>query len=278
MKMRNIMDSLNRLAPPDWQESWDKSGLQTGDPEAEIKKILVALDMDGATLNEALAFEADLVVTHHPLFFSPAPGLRSYIPEEDIIRRLVKADIQVFSAHTNLDAAPWGVNDVLARHLDLEEGLQETPLFPLGPEVTSPDIYPQRHLYRQKSPGFAALCLAETDTFALLKRLIQKIGPVVQINFSGLKPIHRIVLSGGSWDGSWLEALTRSKADAVITGEMKYHEQIACRERGIAVYTLGHGQSEWPCIRVMAEHLRRETDCTVKRAAGTDYRQAFSAL
>ena len=109
MKLKAIIKSMECLAPADWQEDWDKSGLQMGDPEEEVPKILLALDADSRAAEKASACGAGLIITHHPLFFNPAEGLRSYVPEEALLRRLIKEDIAVYSAHTNLDAAPWSL-------------------------------------------------------------------------------------------------------------------------------------------------------------------------
>lgn len=255
MKLKEITDLLNTLAPHDWQESWDKSGLQIGDPEKEVKSLLLALDMNSPALAEAEAFGADLIVTHHPLFFNPPEALRAYVPEEALIRRLIKADIDVFSAHTNLDAAPWGVNYAMARALGFEEQLEAEPLFPLDGPKTPPEVYGNAGLYRQKKPGFAAIVRRKTERCELIESCKKSFSTQVQLNFSENAAVSRIVLSGGSWDGAWNGRLKEANVDAVICGEMKYHDRLACLERGIAVFCVGHGESEMPVLDVLADFL-----------------------
>lgn len=102
-------------------EKWDNVGLQLGDPEQSISRLMIALDLDSQVLEKALDLNADMIITHHPLIFKPLKNLDYSTPHHAMIRKLVRSDIAVYSAHTNLDSAQFGLNQYLAEKLGLEE-------------------------------------------------------------------------------------------------------------------------------------------------------------
>ncbi len=118
--LNQILPLLNKLAPAAWAESWDRVGLQLGDTGVAIDKILVCLDVLPAVVEEARQRGAQLLISHHPLFFTPISSLNFSSPAGRLISDLVKAELNVYVVHTNLDVAPGGVNDVLARRIGLE--------------------------------------------------------------------------------------------------------------------------------------------------------------
>ncbi|MDR1997848.1 MAG: Nif3-like dinuclear metal center hexameric protein [Candidatus Margulisbacteria bacterium] len=121
MKLKAVIQVLNRIAPPQYACSWDKQiGLQLGDKHAAIKKILVTLDVTSQIVDKAVRQKADLIVAHHALFFRPLENIDLHQPLGRNIAKLLKNNIAVFVAHTNLDAAPDGVNWALARRSGLE--------------------------------------------------------------------------------------------------------------------------------------------------------------
>ncbi len=262
MKLKHIVHYLEAVVPLAWQEDWDKSGLQIGDPEQDIHKVLVALDADGQALAKALEVHADLIVTHHPLFFHPLAGVRSYVPEEKIVRTLLQNNISVYSMHTNLDAAPWGVNDKLARKLGFGRNLLREPLIPLGMEqlpINLTALFPTSTYYRGMTPGFVSLVELPLTRFDLWRNCQDKLQAPCQVNFAEDSQLNLIALSGGSWDNSWLETAVTRGVQAIITGEMRYHEQVACRERGIATYTVGHDVSERQVLPFVADVLKAKS-------------------
>lgn len=128
VKCQVVIEALERLAPRKLAEEWDNVGLQLGSPAQETVKVIVALDLNEAVVTQAEAKGANLIVCHHPLIFKPLSKIRTDLPEGRLLARLIKADIAVYAAHTNLDIAAGGVNDVLAGRLGLRsiEGLAAT--------------------------------------------------------------------------------------------------------------------------------------------------------
>jgi dinuclear metal center YbgI/SA1388 family protein len=119
-RVRDLATVLEAWAPPGSKLDFDRVGLQVGDPEAEIDRVLVALDLTPAVLAEAESWGAGLVVTHHPLLFRPLERLVPTDLTGALAYGLARAGIAYYAAHTNLDTAPGGVSFALAERLGLE--------------------------------------------------------------------------------------------------------------------------------------------------------------
>ncbi len=119
--VKDIIATLEQHYPSYLCASWDNSGLQLGSPLAVVKKVGVALDLDPYIVANAIEAEVDMIITHHPLFFKGIKSLRSDSSWGAMIYRLISANIAVYAAHTNLDAAPRGLNQRLAEMLGLQD-------------------------------------------------------------------------------------------------------------------------------------------------------------
>jgi dinuclear metal center YbgI/SA1388 family protein len=119
VKCQVIMDAMETLAPRHLAEHWDNVGLLVGNPAQTINKILIALDVTRAVVEQAVEDGVDLIIAHHPLIFKSIKTIRTDLPQGQILSSLLKSNIGVYAAHTNLDIATGGVNDVLAATLDL---------------------------------------------------------------------------------------------------------------------------------------------------------------
>lgn len=116
----DVMAVLEAWAPPAWAEPWDNVGLQVGDPADPAGTVLCALEVTDAVLAEARERGAGLLVVHHPLIFKPLKALRwDSGAAARRLRDLVRAGLAVYAAHTNLDVAPGGTNDLLAERVGL---------------------------------------------------------------------------------------------------------------------------------------------------------------
>lgn len=121
LSAQTLIRYLEELAPKRLAFDWDNVGLQLGNPQNSVKKIMVSLDVDEAVLDEAIAMGADFIVTHHPFIFRPLSTLRTDLPLGKLIARAVVEKISIYAAHTNLDVAAGGVNDALAERLQLTD-------------------------------------------------------------------------------------------------------------------------------------------------------------
>ena len=127
LTVQDIMDTMEAWAPAAYAYSWDKVGLCIGDPKAKVTKVVTCLTVDHKVVQVAKRAKAEMIVSHHPLIWEALTVLRTDDSHTKLCLELAEAGIACFSAHTNLDVAPDGVNDLLATQLGLEQG---KPLFP----------------------------------------------------------------------------------------------------------------------------------------------------
>jgi dinuclear metal center YbgI/SA1388 family protein len=125
IRVQDLNGLLNNLFPPQFAEEWDNVGLQVGDPQAVVEKVLVCLDPTGAALEQAARVSAQLIISHHPLIFRPPKTLTPTDSTGRLVWQAARDGIAVLSAHTNLDRARPGLNDWLAERLGL---VDVTPL------------------------------------------------------------------------------------------------------------------------------------------------------
>ena len=119
MKIKEITDAIERFAPLALQEGYDNAGLVVGDPEREVGRALLAVDVTEEVLAEAEREGCDLVVTHHPIVFHPLKRLNEADYVQRCVARAVRRDIALYACHTNLDSAPNGMSWRLASELGI---------------------------------------------------------------------------------------------------------------------------------------------------------------
>ena len=122
--VREIEQALFRLAPKEGAMDWDNVGQLLGDPEAEVRRVLVALDITEAVADEAIAENCQLIVSHHPVMnckWLPVQTVRQDTPQGHLLLKILRSGLSAICMHTNLDVAPGGVNDALAAALGLED-------------------------------------------------------------------------------------------------------------------------------------------------------------
>ncbi|KUG04743.1 hypothetical protein ASZ90_017882 [hydrocarbon metagenome] len=120
-RVKDVVNMIEGYFPLHLAESWDNPGLQIGSCNRPVERVLISLDLDLEILEKALLERADLIITHHPLFFKPMKSINFDMPEGALIKGLIRSDISVYSAHTNLDAGELGLSQVLAERLELQE-------------------------------------------------------------------------------------------------------------------------------------------------------------
>ena len=123
----DVVSVLQARYPPSWAEPWDAVGLTCGDPDAPVRRVLLAVDPVAVVVDEALAFQADLLITHHPLLLRGVHTVAAGTTKGQAVHRLVRGGVALVSMHTNADVARPGVSDALADALGL------TDLRPLDP-------------------------------------------------------------------------------------------------------------------------------------------------
>jgi dinuclear metal center YbgI/SA1388 family protein len=244
-RVRDVIQAVSEIAPPRLAESWDNVGLQVGDPGRPVTRIMTCLEVTENTIDEALRLNADLIIAHHPLIFKPISVLDQSEPAGSLIAGLVRHEISVIAAHTNLDSACWSTNSVLAEMLGFESR---------GPLVPAPDEDPETS--GGKTPGLGLRTLLDQPliTGQLADHVKQRMGlDRVRISGPEKQGISKVAICTGS-GGSFI-CRASMVADAYVTGEISYHHAVEAAQRKLSVIELGHYESEVVVVGPLAKKL-----------------------
>lgn len=229
VKIKEVVDALERFAPLPLEESYDNAGLQIGLTEAEVSGALLCLDVTESVIDEAMEKGCNMIVSHHPLIFRKLAHITGQTYVERCVAKAIKNDIVIVAMHTNLDAVEGGVNHQIAERL----GLKDVRFFGHQQAVDG----------RNGGNGVVGDLEKPLEARAFIQKL-KEIFHVkcVQTNQMLKYPIRSVAVCGGA--GSFLidEAIGEG-ADAFITGEVGYHEFFG-HEQMIQIVALGHYQSE----------------------------------
>lgn len=243
MTVQQILDYVNELAPASMKEDWDNVGLLCGRRDQEVHKILVALDPFLDVCREAAEVEADLIVTHHPLIFAAQKAVTSDTTVGQAVLFLASHGISAINAHTNLDCAPNGVNDVLARALGL---LAVEVLHPVGTDG-------QGQPYGLLRAGTVAE-MPLLDFMTMVKARLHT--PVLRY-VDGGKPVHRVAVGGGACGSEFMDAL-EAGCDTFVTSDVKYNQFWDAHDLGLNLIDAGHFYTENPVCAVLAAKLHAQ--------------------
>lgn len=236
----DVLSFLETLAPQKEKMDWDNVGLLCGSRKKEVTKILIALDPFEAVAAEAAAIGADLIVTHHPLIFRP---IRSVTDDSSIgrtIQALIRADISAINAHTNLDCAPGGVNDILASKL----GLQNIRV--INPTHTDENGR-EWGLLRQGN-------VEEQPLAAFLQTVKDNLHCPVLRYTEGAQNVRRVAVGGGACADELCEALDAG-CDTFVTSDIKYNPFWDAHDNGLNLIDAGHFYTENPICEVLYKIL-----------------------
>lgn len=233
---------LDAAIPFAWAEEWDRVGLLVGDPSAVVTRVLVTLDATHSALDRATAAGVNVVVTHHPAFLDPLGAVVAAQGSAGVVFEAARRDIALIACHTNLDRSPEGA-DALARELGLEI---------VGAlECREPDDRPD-------VPRAGRLCAApDAGTLGDMAALVgRQLGVGTRIWGDPAARVSRVALAPGS-GRSLVDAAITAGADALVTGELRYHVAHDAQERGLLVVEAGHDATEWPLTRALARLVGR---------------------
>jgi dinuclear metal center YbgI/SA1388 family protein len=121
IKFSDIINFMEEIAPIQLAESWDNAGVIVGSQDAIIEKVMVCLDVTSKVVKDAVERKVDLIISHHPFIFKGLKSINLDTPQGNAIHCIIANGISVYSAHTNYDYAPKGVNHQLAEKLELNE-------------------------------------------------------------------------------------------------------------------------------------------------------------
>ena len=240
--VNDVISFLGKLAPEYMKEEWDNVGLLCGSPSTPVTKILVALDPFEHVCRETAEVGAQLLVTHHPLIFTP---LTSVTDETSIGRSVMvlnKHGISALCAHTNLDCAPGGVNDVLATALGLSD---MTIIDPSGTDE------------RGKSYGLLRCGYVEESTLeSFMAQVKANLGTPTLRFVRGNSTVHKVAVGGGACAGA-IPVVKAAGCDTFVTADAKYNQFWDAKEAGLNLIDAGHFYTENPVVAVLAAELSR---------------------
>lgn len=223
--VQQLYEAMQALAPLELAESWDNPGLLV-DCAGEVTRVLVTLDITPEVVAEAAAKHCEAIVAHHPVIFDPLKKLGP----QDVPFQLVRAGISAICMHTNLDAAPGGVNDVLADLLRIENRRDFADNCGRIGTLNVPTTAQQ---------------LAETCS-----RMLHTHCRFVEADH----PVEKLAEVSGA-GGSYLQQAIDEGADCLVTGEAAHHIAILAKQKGVGLVVAGHWGTEHPVVFALADAL-----------------------
>lgn len=232
MTVRELYELLEERYPASLREEWDHDGLMCcPDPDAEVVRVLTALDVTDATIARAAEIGANVILSHHPLIFDPITAVTPEHPTGRKLLSLIGEGISVISLHTRADAAPGGVNALLATALDLYG------IIPFGNGLG--------RIGSLEAPETVAE-FADRAAGALSS-------PTVLYGDAGI-PVQTVAVVGGSGK-SMIAAAKEAGADTLLSGRLSYETVNEARELGINLLEAGHFYTEALLPKRWAEDL-----------------------
>lgn len=246
MKLTELIDKLNEKFPENICESWDNVGLLLGNKDKDVKKVLIALEVNSKAIDKAIQERVDVIISHHPLIFK---SLKKITKDDMIgsrIMRLLKNDIAVYAMHTNLDSATGGLNDYVFKLLDLDA----------------------KRMYEDETKN------RPLRYFNLTKKMtIEEMVEVVKekLNISQLRVIYdeyytkKDIRSFALVTGSGMDFFNevKDKVDLFITADVKYHEAQDALEQGVSIIDFGHLESEVHAVDLLSNYLKETTNLQI---------------
>ena len=233
--VREIEQALFELAPREGAMDWDNVGHLLGDPDSQVSRVLVALDITEDVADEALAHGCELIVAHHPVMncrWLPVQSVRSDTPQGHLLLKLLRNGVSAICMHTNLDVAWGGVNDILAEKLKL---VDPGPLCDNG----------LGRVGRLEEPMDLA------DFVRFVSRSLGCNG----VRYAGAgKPVCRVAVGGGAC-GDFEDDAIRAGCDTFVTADLSYHQFLDAKGKGINLIDAGHFPTEDPVCEKLVQYV-----------------------
>ncbi len=240
-KVKEIYAFIDRIAPFAYQMKTDNSGLLIGDREREVKKIMISLDITEPVILEAIENKVDLLLSHHPFFFDPYKAITDETYHGRMALKLIENRISIICAHTNLDSAKGGINDVLCKKIGLPK-----------PEMLRLDDNADAGILRY----------GEYEKPMTMEEFLKKVKAALRadkITYTGelSDTVRRVAVCSGS-GASFMDLALSSGADTYFMGEAKYGNAQYAIENGMNVVLAGHFETEDIICEVLLDQINRE--------------------
>jgi dinuclear metal center YbgI/SA1388 family protein len=239
MLLSDLIKTFESLWPSTTAEEWDRVGLVTGNPRQDVTKVLLSVDVTDEVISDAISHGADLLLTHHPLLLRPVHDLSELTLKGNLISRAIRANLAIFSAHTNADIAEDGVSQSLAKALGLS-GLR--PLDESGAGVVG-------EIKKTTLLEFARLTA----------KVLPSVAQGIKVSGEPTREISKVALVAGAGD-SYLFKAQSAQVDLFITSDLRHHAAQDFIEQGKltggpALMDISHWAGEWMWLDKAAEIL-----------------------
>ncbi|MDF7799144.1 Nif3-like dinuclear metal center hexameric protein [Pontiellaceae bacterium B1224] len=246
MKLQNIIQTLEQIAPLSLAEEWDNVGLLINPLKPKnIKKVLLTIDLTEAVANEAISAKTDLIIAYHPILFRPVNRLNAENSYDRTVMKLIQKNIAVYSPHTALDSVIGGVNDWLA------DGVGEGEVSVLQP-LENTDAG-QGRMVELKKPIKLKTLSSRIKKYLGLKN-VRIASPAEDI------PIKTVALCAGAGT----DAFKGIQADCYLTGEMSHHNVLAATLSGSHVILCEHTNTERGYLPTFGKLLKKALGASVE--------------
>ncbi|MGI6076381.1 MAG: Nif3-like dinuclear metal center hexameric protein [Pyramidobacter sp.] len=245
MKIKELLKTIDEIAPFSLAEEWDRCGLRLGSDEESVTGVAVSLDPSQETVKQTADLGFNVLLTHHPLAFRPLENLVCDRPDVRTAAEAFRRGINIVACHTNLDSARGGINDTLAASAGLRS------VEPLVPAVDG------------RGFGMGAVGLADARSCGDLCATVAAAWELSGYRLLGKeRSVGTIALCGGAGGDLWSAALQKG-AELYITADMKYHECLEALDAGLNLMICDHGEMENSVLKPFAERLAQRTGLPV---------------
>ncbi|MDR3256000.1 MAG: Nif3-like dinuclear metal center hexameric protein [Synergistaceae bacterium] len=239
MNAGDITRKIEERLPLEWSEDWDNSGFIIGDPGAPVEKIAVSLDSTEESVSSSARRGCGMLVVHHPAIFIPLKKIVMPQPAAKMIRSALAEGVSVYSAHTNWDSSPEGVNVTLSRLLGLSD---VSPIMP--PHSGAWGLGAIGGLQSPATIGELALRVKEAWGLSTLLTY-----------GDNAAPLSKIALCGGAGSNLLQPAISLG-ADVFITADVSYHYLLHAQLSRINLIVVNHGEMERAALPALCELIR----------------------
>ncbi len=223
---KDIITTVEAFAPLECAEPWDNCGILV-DGKSDVGSITIILD---PTVRELNGIDADFILSHHPLIFSPLKRIELDI--KDKVSSLLRKNQTFYAAHTNLDYAPEGISWALSKALGLEEDQDTTPAMRTG-----------------TVPYATIKAFSEGIQKALGTKVIKVVGDAEAVGRVAVMP-------GSGFHEKVIEACYNSGISTIVSGDLKHHAALKGLDLGVTLIDAGHRETELPGLRHLEAHLK----------------------
>lgn len=247
MILNEIINLIEEKFPKNLAYPWDNIGLLAGNRGMEINKILLTLDITPNVVDEAINMGAELIISHHPLIFEGIKSFEEGTSKTDMYVKLIRNNIAVYSAHTNMDLAESGINQKLSEIFGLKNSA------PLEDET-----------------GLGRVGDIEKTTLFEFANKVKKTLNTENVRVSGDadKEISKVAIGSGACSDLYPVAIQKG-ADVLITADLKYHTAIDAYFDGIAIIDAGHYPTEIIAMDIFSE-LLKDTGLKIEKSKNSD--------